>query len=88
MDPKDEQEMNEAMSNEAEELAKAEDPEWIDAEGQDIKEAPFEFEMYLSTDGKHTVHVKADTRKGRTQAIAYAMKNLCVFPNGLRRFGG
>ena len=73
MDTKEE-EMNETLENEAEEESKS-DPEWIDAEEQDVTEASFEFEMYLSTDGKHTVHVKADTRKGRTQAIAYAMKN-------------
>ena len=32
----------------------------------------FEFEMWLSTDGKHTVNVKAKTDGGRAAAVAYA----------------
>lgn len=34
----------------------------------------FEFELFLSTDGKHTVHIKADTDEGREKGGTYAAK--------------
>lgn len=39
------------------------------------KEAEFEGEIFLSTDGKQTVHVKASTPTGRTAAGMWAMKS-------------
>jgi len=35
-------------------------------------EPKYEFELFLSTDGKHTVHIKADTKEGRKKALAVA----------------
>jgi len=32
----------------------------------------FEGELYLSTDGKNTVHVKASTKEGRKEALKWA----------------
>ena len=52
-----------------------EDAKWIqDSVGDQIhdEDVSFEGEVYLSTDGKHTVHVKASTQEGRKAALAWA----------------
>lgn len=43
---------------------KTHDPDWINGE--------FEGEVFLSTDGKNTVHVKAKDRAGRKAALEWA----------------
>lgn len=40
----------------------------IDGEGE------FEGELFLSTDGKNTVHIKASTKDGREKALKWAKK--------------
>jgi len=37
-------------------------------------EGEFEGEIYLSTDGKHTVHIKANTKDGRKAGGEWALK--------------
>ncbi|MCX6705350.1 MAG: hypothetical protein NT162_03390 [Candidatus Woesebacteria bacterium] len=39
-----------------------------------LHEVEYEIELYLSTDGKHTVHYKAQTPEGRKKGLAVAMK--------------
>jgi len=39
-----------------------------------IKEPQFKGEIYLSTDGKHTVHIEADTKEGRKAGGLWALE--------------
>jgi len=43
-----------------------------DAEPDEAPEPPYEFELWLSTDGKHSVHVKADSAEGKRKALIVA----------------
>ena len=44
-------------------------------EGIQSKESDdFEFELFMSTDGKHTVHVKATTKEGKHAALRKAIE--------------
>lgn len=62
------------------------DPEWIkNAEEKLPKdEEEYELEMYLSTDGKHTIHVKVSEPKSRKIAIKKAME---IYDYILARYG-
>lgn len=44
---------------------------WLE---ENKKEGDFEFECWLSTDGKHTVRIKAMTKEGRDTGLLYAKK--------------
>ncbi len=50
------------------------DPKWIEDNMNDnIQDTgEFEGEVFMSTDGKNTVHVKATTREGRKSALIWA----------------
>ncbi len=64
------------------EMAESVDSEnWMQEE--ESKE-DFEFELFLSTDGKNTVRVKANTPKGRTEAMKYAK---AVYEKLVARYG-
>ena len=48
------------------------DPDWINEEQpNEDPEAEYEFELFLSTDGKHTVHTKAN-RENKNRAMKVA----------------
>lgn len=43
-----------------------------EAKMETLPEGDFEGELFLSTDGKNTVHVKSDTKEGRKAALLWA----------------
>ena len=43
-----------------------------DAKMDTLPDGKFEGELFLSTDGKNTVHIKADTRDGREAGLKWA----------------
>lgn len=78
--------MTENYPDEAEEYIAAEqEPEWMEEEEEEEESKEnFEFELFLSTDGKHTVRVKAETPKARKDAMEYAKQ---VYERILARYG-
>jgi hypothetical protein len=63
------------------------DAEWINAqldETVEEQEGEFELQMILSTDGKHTVMVKAVTKIGRKQGLEYAQR---LYERVVQRYG-
>ncbi|MCL5433325.1 MAG: hypothetical protein M1524_04405 [Patescibacteria group bacterium] len=63
-----------------------EDEQWIKGNLGEEKESggEFEFECFLSTDGKHTVRILAKTPEGRKDGLSYAQK---VYDRILVRYG-
>jgi hypothetical protein len=49
------------------------DPEMIEVADELIKPDEYEIELYLSTDGKHTVHYKAQSPEGRRKGLGASM---------------
>lgn len=74
----------ESMTNydEMDEAVAESDPAWITQEEESKEE--FEFELFLSSDGKNTVRIKASTPNGRKEGMAYARK---VYDRLLARYG-
>ena len=62
------------------------DPEWIDNPTEKIsnEKGEYELELYLSTDGKHTVHFKVNDPKSRHEAVKKATE---LYDYILRRYG-
>jgi hypothetical protein len=77
LQPVDAREVNEIM----EETQDRVDPEWME---EKEPEEDFEFELFLSTDGKNTVRVKSNTQKGRKAAMIYAKS---VYERLVARYG-
>lgn len=52
----------------------SEDASWMDPDINDVSipEGEFESELFISTDGKHTIKVKATTNEGRRSGARYA----------------
>jgi hypothetical protein len=64
------------------------DAEWIDAKLEEIHESEvpvdFDFELWLSSDSKHTVKVAAKTPEGRKAAMRFAQ---AVYAKILEKYG-
>lgn len=63
------------------------DQEWLEGQLETVAEvggAQFDFDLYLSTDGKHSVHISAETQMGRRAGIKYAVS---VYDRLIQRFG-
>ena len=72
------------MEDAAEEITDNADPDWIkEPEGVE-KTGEFDFELFMSSDGKHTVHVTVKDQKARKEAIATAMN---AYDYVLARYG-
>ena len=65
----DEKEMAEAV-----EQAASEDPGWVKEGNESSELLPYSLELFLSTDGKHTVHVTVDAPEARREAVKKAME--------------
>lgn len=68
--------MTDIKKEEIEEAVADPDPDWIKGE--------FESELFLSTDGKHTVRVKANDTQGRKAGLKWAKK---VYEAIIERYG-
>jgi len=67
----------------AEAIDASEVEEALDKAG-DVQAPKYTFEVWLSTDGKHTIHCTADTPEGRREAMRVATENYNYI---LARFG-
>ena len=60
------------LQNDIIDEAKAEEIEEVMDKAEELSEPKYEFELFLSTDGKQTVHVKAFDAAGKRKALTVA----------------